>query len=152
MVFAIDVPDEFVFVPPANQPPIRWSFPGYDKEKVLATLRSVGLPEIDVGTLDKSAKWTSDNGVTAVEPGDPLILRLATEVRARLYAILVGFPQNGRQIDPIWFWPGEVDWQLHGSGLAPDSVAPFEAITIRAGQRLAVVRRFRACLAGVAER
>ncbi len=41
MLFAIDVPDESVAVvtPPANEPPIRWNFPGYSKEKVLATLR-----------------------------------------------------------------------------------------------------------------
>ena len=52
MLFAIDVPDEFVFVPPADQPPVRWSFPGYSKEKVLATLRSAGVPEDEVGRLD----------------------------------------------------------------------------------------------------
>ena len=63
MLFAIDVPDEFVFVPPADQPPVRWCFPGYSKEKVLATLRSVGVPEDEVKKLDGSAKWTSDDGI-----------------------------------------------------------------------------------------
>ena len=63
MLFAIDVPDEFVFVPPADQPPVRWSFPGYTKEKVLATLRSAGVPEDEVKKLDGSAKWSSDDGV-----------------------------------------------------------------------------------------
>ena len=39
MLFAIDVPDEFVFVPAADQPPVRWSFPGSSQEQVLAVLR-----------------------------------------------------------------------------------------------------------------
>src|SRR5208282_658559 len=68
MLFDIDVPDEFVFVPPANQPPIRWCFPGYSKEKVLATLRSVGVPGDEVKKLETGGKWSSDDGVTAIEP------------------------------------------------------------------------------------
>ena len=100
LVFATDVPDEFVFVPPADQPPVRWSFPGYSKEKVLATLRSVGVPEDDVKKLDGSAKWTSDDGALSVQSRDPLILGLTPEVRSMLYALLITFPQNGRQIDP----------------------------------------------------
>ncbi len=55
MLFAIDLPDEFVFVPAADLPPVRWCFPGYTKEQVLATLRSVGLPQDDVKKLDAGA-------------------------------------------------------------------------------------------------
>ncbi len=152
MVFAIDVPDEFIFVPPADQPPVRWSFPGYSKEKVLATLRSVGLPEDDVKKLDGSAKWSSDDGAAALEPGDPLILGLTPEVRSKLYALLITFPQNGRQIDPIWFRPGGIDWRLEDSGLAPESIALLEAVAVRAGRKPALVRRFRAGLAELAQR
>ncbi len=123
LLFAIDLPDEFAFVPPANQPPIRWSFPGYSKEKVLATLHSVGLPEDAVKSLDASPKWSMSDGVASVEPGDPLILSLAPEVRSKLYALLVTFPQNGSQIDPVWFQDGLLDWRLQDSGLAPSRSA-----------------------------
>ena len=119
MLFAIDLPDEFVFLPSPNQPPVRWHFPGYSKEQVLATLRSAGLPEDEVQKLETSAKWTTEDGVASVTPGDPLILSLSPEVRAKLYAILVAFPQNGQQIDPIWFQSGMIDWRLQDSGLAP---------------------------------
>jgi hypothetical protein len=121
LLFALDVPDECVAA--SALPPVRWSFPAYGKEKVLATLRTVGVSEAEVNRLKSSAKWSSDDGVTSVEPGDPLILRLAPEVRAKLYAILSGFPQNARQIDPVCFRPGSVDWRLQDSGLAPESVA-----------------------------
>ncbi len=146
MLFAIDLPDEFVFVPPADRPPIRWSFPGYDKEKVLVTLRSIGLPEKEVSKLDASAKWTSDNGATAVEPGDRLILGLAPEVRAKLYAILVRFPQNGRDIDPIWFRPGSIDWRLEDSGLAPESVALLSRLLYAQGENALLFTDFEPAL------
>ena len=123
MLFAIDLPDEFVFLPSPNQPPVRWHFPGYSKEQVLATLQSAGLPEDEVQKLETSAKWTTEDGVASVTPGDPLILSLSPEVRAKLYAILVAFPQNGQQIDPIWFQSGMIDWRLQDSGLAPESFA-----------------------------
>ena len=146
MVFAIDLPDEFVFVPPADQPPVRWSFPGYSKEKVLATLRSVGLPEDEVKKLDGSAKWTIDDGIAAVEPGDPLILSLVPEVRSKLYAILVTFPQNARQIDPIWFRTGMVDWRLDDSGLAPESIALLKRLLYAQGENALLFADFEPAL------
>ena len=134
MLVTLDVPDESLFVPPASQPPIRWSFPGYGKEKVLTTLRSAGVPEDEVKKLDSSGKWSSDNNIASVEPGDRLILSLAPEVRSKLYAILVGFPQNTRQIDPIWFWPGLIDWQVQDSGLAPESIALLKRLLYPQGE------------------
>ncbi len=122
MLFAIDLPDEFVFVPPADYPPVRWSFPGSTKEQASTTLRAAGLSEAMVDGLSKEGKWSVDGGVTAVEPGDRLILSLAPGVRAKLYEILVDFPQNVHQIDPIWFRPDNVDWRLQDCGLAPTSV------------------------------
>ena len=123
MLFDIDVPADCVLGPPP--PPVRWSFPGYTKEKVLATLRAAGVPEDEVKKLDESAPWNSDAGVTAVEPGEPLVLSLAPQVRSKLYSILVEFPQNARHVDPLWFRAGnvDVDWRLQDSGLAPQSIA-----------------------------
>jgi hypothetical protein len=146
MLFAIDVPDEFLFVPPADQPPVRWSFPGYTKERVLATLRSVGVPEADVKRLDTSAKWTTDDGVATVEPGDPLILSLVPAVRSKLYAVLVTFPQNARQIDPIWFRPGMVDWRLQGSELSSESIALLKRLLYAQGENMLLFADFEPAL------
>ena len=146
MLFAIDVPDEFVFVPPADQPPVRWSFPGYTKEKVLATLRSAGVPDDEVKKLDGSAKWASDDGVTSIEPGDPLILSLTPKVRSDLYAILVGFAQNARQIDPIWFRPGMIDWRLQDGGLATESIALLKRLLYPQSENMLLFADFEAAL------
>ncbi len=148
-LFAIDLPDEYAFFPSAEQPPIRWSFPGYSKERVLATLRSVGLPEGEVKKLESSAKWTSEGGVAAVEPGDRLILSLTPEVRAKLYAILVAFPQNGRQIDPIWFRDGGVDWRLQGGGLAPESLALVKRLLYPQGDNMLLFADFEPAARGL---
>jgi hypothetical protein len=145
MLFAIDLPDEYVFVP-SVEPPIRWSFPGYTKQQVLEKLRSVGMPEDAVKTLETSAKWSTEDGIAAVEPGDPLILSLAPEVRAKLYAVLVVFPQNAHQIDPIWFRPGKVDWRLQDSGLAPESIALLKSLLYPQGKDLLLFADFEPAL------
>ena len=146
MLFAIDVPEEFLFVPPADQPPVRWAFPGYTQEKVLAMFRSVGMPESEVAKLNRSAKWSNDDGVTSVEPGDPLILGLAADVRAKLYPILVAFPQNARHIDPIWFRPGMIDWRLQDSGLASQSIALLKRLLYPQGDNMFLLADFEPAL------
>ena len=85
-------------------------------------MRSAGIAEDEVEKLDSGATWSSDSGVTSVEPGDSLILRLTPDVRSKLYAILVAFPQNAPCIQPVWFRAGDLDWQLQDSRLAPESV------------------------------
>jgi hypothetical protein len=146
MLFAIDVPDEFVFVPPADQPPMRWSFPGYSKERVLATLRSVGVPEGEVRKVESSGHWNSDSNQMSVEPGDLLILSLAPSVRSKLYAILVTFPQNARQIDPIWFRPDNLDWRLQANGLAPESLSLMKRLLYAQGENMLLFTDFEPAL------
>ena len=84
--------------------------------------------------MDGSAAWSSEGGVASVEPGDPLILRLAPKVRAELYAILAEFPQNAQHIKPIWFRAGDVHWQLQDSKLAPQSVALLKRLLYPQGE------------------
>ena len=93
-----------------------------------------------------SAKWSSENGETSLEPGDRLILGLSPEVRSKLYAILVVFPQNARQIDPIWFRPGMVDWRLQDSGLASESIALLKRLLYAQGDNLLLFADFEPAL------
>ncbi len=72
--------------------------------------------------------------MTSVEPGDPLILSLAPEVRSKLYAILIEFPQNVQSIDPTWFRAGMIDWRLEDGGLAPESVALLKRLLYPQGE------------------
>lgn len=117
----IGPPDEFVFVPPADYPPIRWHFQGYSKDKVIELFHSAELTPAQIDALLKRT-WSTDAGGTAVEPGDDVIMGLSPAARAKIYSVLVEFAQNSRQIDPIWFRPGRVDERLEGSGLLPASV------------------------------
>jgi hypothetical protein len=146
MVFALDVPDEFLLLPAPNQPPIRWSFPGHSKEQVLATLHAVGMPEEDIKKLNDSAPWSNADGVTAVEPGDPLILSLAPEVRAKLYAILAAFPQNAPHVDPVWFRPEGTDWRWEDSGLAAESIALLKRLLYPQGEHALLFADFEPAL------
>ena len=136
MLFAIDVPEEFIsrVAPPTSEPPVRWSFPAYSREKVLAALRAAGMTEVEVRQLDISGKWSGDAGVISVEPGDRLILSLTPEVRSKLYTMLVAFPQNAQQIDPIVFRPGKIDWRLQGSGLASESITLLKRLLYPQGE------------------
>ena len=132
MLLDIDVPADAVL---ADRIPLpRWSFPGYTKEKVLATLRTVGVPQDEVNRLDSGGIWSSEQVVTSLEPGDAVILKLAPEVRSKLYAILVEFPQNARQVSPVWFRPGDIDWRLKDGGLAPESVAVLKQLLYPQGE------------------
>lgn len=132
MLFTLDVPPDCALGPPA--PPVRWSFPGFSKGKVLATLRAVGIAEDEVKKVDVSAKWSSPAGITTLEPGDPLILSLAPKVRSKLYSVLVEFPQNAQYIEPIWFRVGDVDWRLQDSKLAPKSIALLKRLLYPQGE------------------
>jgi hypothetical protein len=145
MRFSIDIPDEFVFVPPPGQPPVRWNFPGYEKSHALAKLRSLGVPDEEVKKLD-DAIWNSEGGMASVEPGDRLILSLSPEVRAKLYELLVVFPQNARAIDPIWFRPGTVDWRLKESGLAAESIGLLKRLLYPQGKNLLLFADFEPAL------
>ncbi|MGA2620966.1 MAG: hypothetical protein ABSF26_25365 [Thermoguttaceae bacterium] len=118
----IDLPDEFVFVPPANRPAIRWFFQGYSKEQALEFLRSSGVAAADLERLAHTAKWTNSLEGAAVEPGDELILGLDPAARAKIYSTLVEFPQNAQQMDPIWFRPDHVKQRVEDSPLAPQSI------------------------------
>ena len=40
---AIELPEEFVYVAPHDQPPIQWLFKGYDEPRVRAVLKAAAL-------------------------------------------------------------------------------------------------------------
>ena len=105
MLFAIDVPDEFIPPPPTGQPPIRWFFPDHTKDKVLAALRTAGVSEDEVKKLDSSAKWSSENGMTTVEPGDRLIVSLRPRSARNSTRSCLLFPRTRSRSTPSGFGP-----------------------------------------------
>jgi hypothetical protein len=128
-----DLPDESVPVPPPDQPPIRWVFQGYSKEQAIDFLRSAGITPAQLDYLRKAGWEPAAEGVS-VTPDDELILSLAPDARANIYSLLVSFPANSRQIDPLWFRKGHVEERLKDSGLSPSSVTLLKSLLYPHGQ------------------
>jgi hypothetical protein len=141
----IGLPEEFVFVPPPNQPPVRWFFQGSSKEQAVEFLKSAGITPAQLALVEK-AKWTPGAQGTAVEPGDEFILSLATVARAKIYEQLVEFDENSRQIDPVWFEAGKIDERMRDSGLAPSSVQLLKSLLYPQGPELLLFADFEPAL------
>jgi hypothetical protein len=137
----LDLPSDYVFVPPSNQPPVRWVFHGYTKDKALGFLRSAGLTQQQLDKFQQ-ADWKAEHGSAAVQPGDELILGLSQAARAKIYSLLVEFPENAKQVDPIWFCPGKVDERLKDSGLSTASVDLLKGLLYPQGQSLLLFADF----------
>ncbi len=137
----IDLPDEFVFVPPPNQPPVRWVFHGSSRDQAIEFLKSSGITAPQLALIER-AKWTSEAQGTAVEPGDEFILSLTADVRAKVYSRLIEFDENSRQIDPVWFETGQVDDRVKDSGLSPASVELLKRLLYPQGSSLLLFADF----------
>jgi hypothetical protein len=135
MPLRLDLPDEFVALPAADGPPVRWLLKGYTEQRAVEFLREAGLTAAQLDTLQKAGWQTTPDGV-AVEPGDELILQLSPTVRAKVYGLLIEFPENVLQLDPIWFRPGQVDERLKDSGLSPSSLALLKRLLYPQGPTL----------------
>ena len=141
----IDLPDEFVFVPPPNQPPVRWFFHGSNREQATEFLKSAGMAPAQLAIIEK-AKWTPDPRGVVVEPGDDFILSLAADARAKIYSQLVEYDENSRQIDPVWFEKDRVDDRLKDSGLLPSSIELLKTLLYPQGDSLLLFADFEPAL------
>ncbi len=143
---AIDLPQELVYVPPANSPPMHWFFQGFTKDKAMDLLRESGVSAAQFDMLARDGKWFDDPAGVALEPGDGFILSLEAEVRGKIYNTLVEFPQNEHQIDPIWMRPSSIDWRMEDSGLAPESLALVKRLLYPQGPTLSLFADFEPAL------
>ena len=142
----LSLPDEFIFVPPANQPPVRWVFHGMSKEQAIELLQAAGVPAAEVTKLQGHAKWTVNPAGIALEPGDELLLGLSPDVRAKLYTRLVEFPENQRQIDPVWFRPDRLEEHLKQGGLSATSLELLKGLLYPQGPSLLLFADFEPAL------
>ena len=141
----LDLPDEFVFVPPPGQPPVRWFFHGFSKEQALEFLQSSGINSAQRALIEK-ASWKAAAEGVSVEPGDEFILSLSPTARAAIYLRLVEFDENSRQIDPVWFRTGQVDDRLQDCGLSKSSVELLKSLLYPQGPTLLLFADFEPAL------
>jgi hypothetical protein len=141
----LELPDEFVFVPPPIQPPIRWFFHGFGKDRAIEFLKSAAITPPQLAMIEKAA-WKAETLGVAVEPGDEFILSLAVDARTKIYSVLVEFEENSRQIDPVWFERGKVDERIKDSGLSPASVGLLKGLLYPQGPSLLLFADFEPAL------
>jgi hypothetical protein len=144
--FNLEVPDEFVFVPSQDHPPIRWFFKGYTRDRAAEFLSSAGLTPAQLDVLLKKATWEAGPEGAAVTPGDELILGLSPAARAKIYSLLVEFPENNRQIDPIYFRPELLDERLANTGLSSPSLELLNSLLYKSDSSLLLFADFEPAL------
>jgi hypothetical protein len=149
--FGLELPDEFVFVPPADQPPVRWFFSGYTKDQTVEFLRTVGVATAELEALEQKGAWTTSTNGTSLVPGDEMILGLSPAARGKIYTLLADFSENVHQVDPVWFRPGLVDEQLQGSDLSEVSIGLLKSLLYPQGESLLLFADFEPLLRKLAD-
>jgi hypothetical protein len=133
---AIELPEEFVFVPPSTDDrTIRWFFKGYTEDQVVALFESIDLEDSLLDHLKAAPYEPAPDGVW-VTPSDEVILKLKPEARAKLYSILIGFQENSLFIDPFCYRPALLDERIERSGLSERSLELFKSLLYHHGPSL----------------
>jgi hypothetical protein len=132
----IDIPDEFVILPPPDQAPVRWFFKDYSEERVIELLKSADISQAQIDKFPPDSAWKSEDSGTWLTPGDELILSLSPEARSKIYSILVAYSENSEQMDPVWFRPETLDKQLNESDLSESSIKLLKSLLYRNGSPL----------------
>jgi hypothetical protein len=134
----IDIPDEFVLLPPPDQPPIRWFFRDHTKDSVIELLKSADISQARMDKYLPDTAWKTEANGISLTPGDEFILGLSPEARSKIYGVLIGFSENFDQMDPVWFRPETLDKQLHESKLSQTSIKLLKSLLYRNGSPLLI--------------
>lgn len=132
----IEPPESLLPPPGAARKPIVWTFPGHTRDDLLAWWRTVALTPAQQAELADPARWEILPDLIRVRPSDELVLGLAPEIRARIYATLSDYPENPEQNDPFRFRADAADeWFAH-SNLRPETIALVKPLLYRRGTSL----------------
>ena len=102
---ALELPDELVFVPGRDVPPVRWFFKGSTKDAAVALLRSAELTPAQLDAITEKAEWSPVADGCWVTPGDDFILGLSPASRAKSMPRWWSFPRTSRTSIPSAFDP-----------------------------------------------
>lgn len=133
---ALELPDEFVFVPPDDAPPVRWYFAGESRAKAVERLRKAGVAPEALKSLDDARKWEEGNAGTWLTPGDPFILGMDPATRYNLYSHLIAAKENSKFVDPYCYREALLGERLRGAKLMPSSVDLFRRLLYSSGSSL----------------
>lgn len=142
----IEPTDEFVTAEEQALGVTRWLFEGQTREQVLALARELGLTDAQQTILREQSTWQIAPEGPVVLPAGELIMGLAPEVRARLYAVLARSPQNNLHSWPFAFRPGGFAEWFENSGLAATTLELVKRVAYQRGQALCVSDAPELCL------
>ncbi len=129
----IDLPDEFVVLPPKDLAPTRWMFKKMDRPKAIAFLKSIGASESLVDKIPLSA-WRDEVDAISVAPDDELILSLSPRTRSKVYEKVVeAVGAANEQFQPVWFRTEMLEKIIAESGLSESSAKLFRSLLYQNG-------------------
>lgn len=124
----IELPLESVFLDADQQKPTRWYFGGWSQADVAELFQSFQLDAGLLSELNNSAAWKIEPEGVTVSPKDDVVLALTPADRAKLYTILVSFPENEAQRKAFPYNPAYLDERIELSELSPQSIGLFQRL------------------------
>ncbi len=124
---AVELPEEFVFVPPRDSKPVRWFFKGFSKEQTLDYLEKSGLTAEQLAEV-RQAKVELALGGCWITPPEKVILQMSPGTRCKIYGTLVQYVENRPHIDPFCYREQLLPERLERSGLSDASLGLFKSL------------------------
>lgn len=124
---ALEMPEDYLPVERTAAIRDSWNFAGMNRAAALAFLAECGLTSEQLAMAQSDA-WLDAGTSASLLPSDALVLSIAPEARAKLYARLILDPVNKYVIDPTFFRNGWVDFRLRGSELSDASMGVLRAL------------------------
>ena len=148
----IELPDEFVFVPPPDQPPVRWVFHGSTKDQAIEFLKSAGITPGATGTdrkgqVDAGPATGCPGGVQRSSRATSSSSRSRRRLHAKIYQQLVEFEENtAANRSGVVPRRAEIDESMKDSGLSPSSVELLKSLLYPQGESLLLFADFEPAL------
>lgn len=134
---AIEPPDSLLAVPDIRaEPQVAWFFGGMNAGELARWWTTVALRPEEKSALADPARWEITAEGVWIRPAPALVLGLANDARARIYAQLSRFPPNGPQHTPFRFRAESTAEWFRDSGLSPATLALVEPLIYRRGTAL----------------
>lgn len=119
----LNLPDEFVVIPPSTPKNNQWFFEGYTWSMVLDLLKSAKLSDQALHVWITETPRHHDKDGIKMMPTDQQILELSPESRSILYPALTGMPANVNKNEVVCFKPDTLKKIIEDSGLSQKSIA-----------------------------
>ncbi len=119
----IEPPEEFIVADYTRPDALVWHFKGYTPDTLAKLFDDAGLDAAQRHALEDPAKREMLPDRILIHPDRDLVIGLKPAQRAKLYAALSAFEENGPQNNPYRMRPDAVAQWFVDTGLSPETVA-----------------------------